>query len=152
MPRGPRTIERFAGGWLRVVSNAVSQTFARQLRASDVTIAEFVLLRILFHTGEALSPGELSRSTGLSKGAVSKLLDRGVRNGLVLRTESKEDRRYQEVRLTRKGKSLVPKLEKLAQNNDDEFLSCLSKSERASLVRLLKKIAVGHRIHEMATD
>jgi len=152
MPQKSWKVEKFIGGWLRVVSNAVSQSFARQLRSSDVTIAEFVLLRILLHSDEALSPGELSRNTGLSKGAVSKLLDRAVRHGLVLRCESSEDRRYQEVRLTRKGSSLVRRLEKLAQSNDDDFFSCLTKTERASLVRILKKVSANHEMPTMPTD
>ena len=86
MPRKRQTVEKFIGGWMRVVSDAASQSFARRLRDSDVTVAEFVLLRILLHSDEALFPGELSRSTGLSKGAVSKLLDRAVRDGVVQRT------------------------------------------------------------------
>lgn len=152
MPQKHQRVEKFTGGWLRVVSNAVSKSFGNRLREHKITIAEFALLRILLHSNEALSPGDLGRSTGLSKGSVSKLLDRAVRNGIVLRTESETDRRYQEVRLTNKGKGLLLELEKVGQRQDDEFFSCLTNSERESLVRILKKISTHREILDMPTD
>jgi len=144
-------IKKFIGGWLRVVSNAVAQSFARELKGSGVTPSEFVILRIMHHSGATLFPSELTRRTGLTRGAVSRLVDRATRKKLIVRTESKQDRRYQELRLTKRASQLIPELEKMGQKTDDLFFSCLTSAERKTLVRLLRKVAHSNDISEMPT-
>ncbi len=144
--------KKFIGGWLRTVSNKVSHSFSMKLETSGVTVAEWVVLRMLYECGPSISPSEIARLTGLTRGAVSKLVDRATGKGFVIRTESKNDRRYQDIKLTAAAKKVVPKLTKLAQQNDDEFFSCLSPSERKTLVRLLKKVAEGSQVPEVPTD
>ena len=144
--------KKFIGGWLRTVSNKVSHSFTRKLERSGVTVAEWVILRMMHECGPIVSPSEVARRTGLTRGAVSKLVERATKKNLVVRAESKTDRRYQEIKLTPKAKRLVPKLTKLAQENDDEFFSCLTLSERKSLIRLLKKVAMENQVPEIPTD
>lgn len=62
------------GCWLRLVSNAVSNSFARRLQAEGVTVAEWVLLRLVL-AGEG-QPSALARQMGMTKGAISKLAER----------------------------------------------------------------------------
>lgn len=143
--------QKYIGGWLGTVSKKVSHSFAQRLDGSGVTLAEWIVLRMIYDCGATVSPSEVSRRTGLSRGAVSKLVDRSIRKGLVTREESKEDRRYQELALTVGAKRLVPKLMHLAQDTDDEFFSCLTKSERKTLERILKKIVVCNEITELPT-
>ena len=144
--------KKFIGGWLRTVSNKVSHSFTRKLERSGVTVAEWVVLRMMHECGPTVSPSEVARRTGLTRGAVSKLVERATKKALVVRAESKTDRRYQEIRLTAKASRLVPKLTKLAEENDDEFFSCLTPGERKTLVRLLKKVAMDHQVPEIPTD
>ena len=144
--------KKFIGGWLRTVSNKVSHSFTRKLERSGVTVAEWVILRMMHECGPIVSPSEVARRTGLTRGAVSKLVERATKKNLVVRAESKTDRRYQEIKLTPKANRLVPKLTNLAQENDDEFFSCLTSSERKTLVRLLKKVAMENQVPEIPTD
>ena len=144
--------KKFIGGWLRTVSNKVSHSFTRKLERSGVTVAEWVVLRMMHESGSTVSPSEVARRTGLTRGAVSKLVDRTIKKGLVTRAESKSDRRYQEIKLTAKANRLVPRLTKLAAEHDDEFFSCLTPSERKTLVRLLKKVASTNQVPEIPTD
>ncbi len=139
-----------AGFWLRLVSNHVSHGFARKLAGSGATVAEWVILREILEAGTT-SPGRLATSTGLTRGAVSKLVDRLVRKGLVNRTESDRDRRFQDVELTAAGRALVPRLAALADRNDQEFFSRLSAREREALVATLKKLVVLHDLKGMPT-
>jgi DNA-binding MarR family transcriptional regulator len=138
------------GFWLRFVSNRVSHSFARKLANTGVTVAEWVILRELFDTGET-SPSRLAASSGLTRGAVSKLVDRLLHKHLVNRAEAGEDRRFQDVTLTAAGRTLVPKLAALADRNDEEFFSHLSIKEREALVATLKKLVVANKLKTIPT-
>lgn len=135
------------GYHLRIVSNAVSHSFARKLAVSEVTVAEWVILREMYSGDDKSSPSVVAELTGLTRGAVSKLIDRLLHKGLVTRTESTGDRRYQEIKLTANAIKLVPKLAKLADENDESFFSILSKSEQKDLMNTLKKLAELHKLN-----
>jgi DNA-binding MarR family transcriptional regulator len=135
------------GYHLRVVSNAVSHSFARKLAASDVTVAEWVILREMYSNEDKISPSVIAEKTGLTRGAVSKLINRLLDKGLVSRTESAADRRYQEIKLTPAAIKLVPKLAKIADENDEIFFSVLTESERKNLLITLGKIAEFHNLN-----
>ncbi|HWB85240.1 MAG TPA: MarR family winged helix-turn-helix transcriptional regulator [Bryobacteraceae bacterium] len=140
------------GFWMRLVSNHVSFAFARKLAASGVTVAEWVVLREMYSGDDTTSPGAVAELTGLTRGAVSKLISRLLAKGLVTRKESTSDRRYQDIKLTPAAITLVPKLAKLADNNDEEFFSVLSKAERKSLTATLRKIASRHQLTQMPVE
>jgi len=132
-------LEAHLGYWLRMVSNSVSQAFARRLVAGGVTVAEWVMLREMFDVAE-LAPSELAERTGLTRGAVSKLVERLVEKKLVRRDAADDDGRSQRVALTGAGRRVVPKLAAQADENDEEFFAALSKAEREVLRALMKKL------------
>jgi DNA-binding MarR family transcriptional regulator len=138
------------GFWLRFVSNHVSQSFARKLVGSGVTVAEWVVLREMFDAS-ATSPSALAAATGLTRGAISKLIDRLVQKDLVSRAEAADDRRFQDVRLTPAGRTMVPKLAALADQNDHEFFSQLPVGERERLVATLKKLVATNKLTQIPT-
>lgn len=129
------------GYWMRVISNNVSFAFANKLEASGVTVAEWVILREMYSHHGITSPSNIAHLTGLTRGAVSKLISRLLEKRLVHRRESSDDRRYQEIELTIEASDLVPELAALADQNDEEFFSCLTQSERTQLKNILQKIA-----------
>jgi len=132
---------------LRVVSNAVSHAFAGKLAASDVTVAEWVILREMYGGEDKTSPSTVAELTGLTRGAVSKLIERLLRKGFVTRTAYAEDRRCQELKLTKSAMELVPKLARIADDNDASFFSVLSLSERDVLMNTLVKLSEFHRLN-----
>jgi DNA-binding MarR family transcriptional regulator len=140
------------GYWMRLVSNNVSHSFARKLEASGVTVAEWVILREMYSGDDTTSPSAVAELTGLTRGAVSKLITRLLEKGLVSRRESSSDRRYQDIELTSKGILLVPKLAALADQNDEEFFSCLNNTERSQLKALLQKLADHFQIRTAPTE
>lgn len=135
------------GYHLRLVSNAVSHSFARKLASSEVTVAEWVILREMYSNDDKTSPSIIAELTGLTRGAVSKLIDRLLHKGLVTRTESSGDRRYQEIKLTAKAIRVVPTLARIADKNDEFFFSMLSQSERKNLMNVLVKLADFHKLN-----
>jgi DNA-binding MarR family transcriptional regulator len=81
---------------------------------------------------------------GMTRGAISKLVERLCAKGHVVRTAGTGDRRYQTVKLAPLGRKLVPILAVLADQNDAEFFGHLSTNELSALTNTLKEI-VGRR-------
>ena len=149
--RGVSELKGHVGFWLRFVSNHVSQAFARKLVASGVTVAEWVILREMFGAG-SIAPSMLAETTGLTRGAVSKLVDRLLHKKLLTREGRDDDRRYQSIALTDAGRKLVPKLAALADENDAEFFSALSARERQALMETLKKLVEANALTKLPTE
>ncbi len=145
------TLEDHAGYWLRYVSNHVSHAFARKVEAQSVTVAEWVLLREMLDAGTA-KPSQLADAVGLTRGAVSKLVERLSRKKLAVRSSPEGDQRYQTVELTAAGKRLVPVLAQLADENDREIFGHLKSVERTKLVHLLQDIVRRHGWKDLPVD
>lgn len=141
MPARPRVsaLDVHLGYWLRFVSNQVSHAFSRKLAAHDVTVAEWVILRVLYDSA-SLAPSSLAEKIGMTRGAISKLSDRLEAKSLVTRTASEDDRRYQALALTNEGRRLVPRLSALADRNDAEFFGHLAPAERDGIDAAMREI------------
>jgi DNA-binding MarR family transcriptional regulator len=124
---------------MRMVSNAVSQEFARKVAEEGVTVAEWVFMRALFDE-EGMAPTALSDKMGMTRGAISKLADRLTAKRLVVRAESETDKRGQSLSLTPEGREKVPILARLADQNDAEYFGVLTGEERDALDRILKDL------------
>ena len=150
-PPPPSSLQTHVGFWLRFVSNHVSQSFARKLLASGVTVAEWVILREMFDT-PATSPSTLAESTGLTRGAISKLIERLVQKHLVTREEGPTDRRTQTIALSPAGRRIVPQLAAIADQNDAHFFASLSSKQREELVATLKKLVHANDLNKIPTE
>ncbi|HEU0124328.1 MAG TPA: MarR family winged helix-turn-helix transcriptional regulator [Bryobacteraceae bacterium] len=144
-------LESHTGFWLRFVSNHVSQAFAAKVRATGVTVAEWVMLRELYGV-ESSTPGVLAERTGLTRGAVSKLVERLVEKRLVSRRGREEDRRYQDLALTAAGRRITPRLAAMADANDAEFFAALTAEESAGLLAVLKKLVRVNGMHQIPVE
>lgn len=147
----PSELEAHLGYWLRLVSNHVSQSFARALHERHVSVAEWVALRQLYDR-PGLAPGELAQLLGMTPGAVSKILDKLEDKGLVARTSRPHDQRSQALALTSAGHDLLPTLAALADHNDLHAFAPLDTEEQAQLRALLHKLASAHRLHQVPID
>ena len=147
----PSDLASHLGYWLRQVSNHVSHCFARKLAAKDVTVAEWVLMRSLYTKDEA-APSAIADDMGMTRGAISKLAQRLIAKGLLIRTADLEDGRAQTLALTPAARRLVPELAALADQNDAEFFDHLSFEERSLLERLLKEIVARRGLTTMPID
>jgi DNA-binding MarR family transcriptional regulator len=144
-------LQAHLGYWLRIVSNAVSQSFARDVEREGVTVAEWVFLRILYEAAP-IAPSSLAERMGMTKGAISKLADRLVEKDLVARQPNPGGPRGQILVLEPSARAVVPRLAELADQNDAAFFGGLDPSERDQLHALLRKIASAHRLTKVPTD
>lgn len=144
-------LEDHIGYWLRFVSNHVSQSFARKLEAMGITVSEWVAMRCLYDVDQS-SQNELGQAMGMTKAPVSRIVDRLVAKKLARRAEHAHDARARMVRLTAAGRALIPKLAALADENDRTFFDCLSDSERAAIVRTMRKLVAHHGLTHLPIE
>lgn len=132
-------LDAHTGYLLRVVSNAVSQDFSRKITRAGVTVAEWVVLRSLYDI-DALSPSALAAKMGMTKGAISKLTDRLLDKGLVVRHADHCDRRTYTLSLSPAGLRKMPILAALADKNEAEYFALLEHEDHEALNRILKTL------------
>jgi len=147
----PAALESHIGYWLRFVSNSVSGAFAAKLAAQGVSVAEWVAMRLI-HGRSDMSATAIAGEMGMTRGAISKILDRLETRGLVERKALPGDGRGQMLKLTVKGARLLPLLAALADRNDAEFFEDIPKSDRAALMRILRDIAARRHLKTIPVD
>ncbi len=102
--------------------------------------SDFAVLEALLHKGP-LPINEIGKKVLLTSGSITVAVDRLESKGLVERRASGTDRRARIVHLTKDGKGLITRIY-AAHATDMERLAAasLSRAERETLIRLLKKI------------
>lgn len=133
----PRNLEDHLGYWLRCLSNFVSQSFAEKLEKRSVTVAQWVVLRTLYDK-EDMTLNEIAQKVGVDKSAMSRMIERLLDHGLVMREGAESDKRFLRISLTKEARELIPELASLADDNDEEFFKALSDKEREGLLNLIK--------------
>jgi DNA-binding MarR family transcriptional regulator len=147
----PSGLEDHLGYWLRVVSNRVSHAFKVKVEQRGVTVAEWVVLRALYER-DGVKPSELASKLGLTRGAISKLVERLAAKGLASVHSDAHDGRAQRIALSDAGRQLVPALSALADENDAEAFGHLDHEQRASLRALLGSIVAHLHIQGAPVD
>ncbi|HET9959946.1 MAG TPA: MarR family transcriptional regulator [Polyangiaceae bacterium] len=145
------SLETHLGYWLRFVSNHVSHAFGVKLSKREVTVAEWVLMRELYEH-ESVAPSKLAESLHMTRGAISKIVDRLAEKTLVARRQGEGDRRFQELELTQAGRELVPVLAALADENDAEFFGHLGQRDRDFVQELLKEVVRRRQLSKIPVD
>ena len=144
-------VEAHLGYWLRFVSNHVAHAFQMKMEAHGVTVSEWVVLREIYASGPT-SAIALAARTGISKGAVSKLLARIEAKALLERETLDEDRRNQVVALSVAGQALVPELAQVADQNDAEFFGHLPVQVRTAIVDVMRNVVAVHGLKSVAVE
>lgn len=150
--RSVSRLEDHVGYWLRFVSNHVSASFARRLEKLDISVSEWVALRKLYDAPIWTSPSALAEALGMTRGAVSRLVERLVQKDLVERQASRGDGRAQQIRLSSVGQKLLPRLAAIADANDDAFFGDLPENTRAALIALMRQIAEDSELTKIPVD
>lgn len=143
-------LEDHLGYWLRYVSNQVSLSFRQRLEEEEMTVGEWVALRLLYENEDF--PASLAEKIGVTRGAMTKIIDRLFEKGLINRAELQEDRRFQKIAITKSGRALVPKLAHIADENEAFYFSHLSDEDKKSLAHLLKQTVEFHNLKNKPLD
>ena len=116
-------------------------------RNHGLDTGEFDVLATLRRAGEpyALRPTELYRSLMISSGGLTARLDRLEGAGLIRRRAADDDARSVIVDLTPAGRKKIEAAFRADMEIENRMVSGLSESERAELVRLLRKLTQAMR-------
>lgn len=144
-------LEQHLGYLLRRVSNRVSSAFARALQEKQISVAEWVVLAQI-QAAPSIRPADLSSAIGMTRGAVSKIVEKLEAKDWIVRTAVPEDGRSQTLSLTRHGRRILPQLLRMADRNDELFFDCLKPGEKQTLRGILNKLAEVHQIREMPVE
>lgn len=127
---------------LMMAHRAVSAHAKASFAAMALGRSDFLILEMLLHKGPQLV-NDIGRRIELTSGSMTTAIDRLEERGLVERVADLQDRRARRVTLTRKGKALITKAFRDHKQRIDRSADALSKSERATLISLLKKLGRG---------
>ncbi|MFL6210791.1 MAG: MarR family winged helix-turn-helix transcriptional regulator [Pyrinomonadaceae bacterium] len=120
-------------------AQAVEAYAERSIEHLEMCGSDFAVLEALLHKG-ALPVNEIGRKVLLTSGSITVAVDRLASKGLVERRASADDRRARIVHLTREGRKLITRAYAEHAADMERLAAALSMSERATLIRLLKKI------------
>jgi len=106
---------------------------------SEVCLTDFAVMEMLLHKGPQ-PVNEIGRRVELTSGAITTAVDRLESRNLVTREAHPSDRRARIVRLTATGEEQAAKIFAGHKAAMDLAASALSKTERATLIELLKTL------------
>ena len=120
--------QRSIGGLLGRVKMEIGAALDAELAPLDITAAQYVILKSIA-AGEADSASGLCKDMSYDPGAMTRMLDRLERRGLVRRVAHPNDRRASNLELTAEGKAVYPKLQASGMKVLNGFLRGFTQNE-----------------------
>ncbi|MFI4896773.1 MAG: MarR family winged helix-turn-helix transcriptional regulator [Phycisphaerales bacterium JB059] len=126
---------------------AIGDEMAAQLKASldryGITEGRLRVLVTLLDPDGAASHTELARSSGVTKGTITGLVDSLERDGFVRRSASVEDRRVCRIEITDEGERLLKRILPGHIQRLKDLIGVISKEDQKRLLKLLQKYRAG---------
>jgi DNA-binding MarR family transcriptional regulator len=130
---------RGIGGLLGRVKMAIGAAVDAELAPLEITAAQYVILMSIA-LGEADSASSLCKGISYDPGAMTRMLDRLERRGLVRRVAHPNDRRASHLELTAEGRAVYPKLRASVMKVLNRFLRGFTPKEAQQLESLLQRM------------
>src|SRR5437588_12346338 len=112
---------------------------ARSIKRTELGDSDFRVLEALLHN-VPVPVNTIGPKVWLTPGSISVAVDRLVKKGFVSRKDHPDDRRVRQVELTSKGRALITRGFGEHATAMEDVAGVLSKNERLTLLRLLKKL------------
>lgn len=118
-----------------------TELFGREItQATGITPVQFRVLQIIAETGQATAKA-IAQRMRVSQATVTSLVDKLVREGMVLREKSTQDRRQTHIHITPKGKTTLADAPDPLQQRFVRKFEALEDWEQAMLVANLERVA-----------
>jgi DNA-binding MarR family transcriptional regulator len=127
------------GRYIGRVKIKMTEALDQELEQYDITAAQYVVL-VSLATGTADSAATLCRCISYDPGAMTRMLDRLERRGLIRRVPNPNDRRAINLELTDEGKAIYPKLKHASMTIGNKFLTGFSQDEVKQLEGFLQRM------------
>ncbi len=132
-------LDQQIGYLLRLASQRHANIFLGNA-PKGLTPMQFSALIRIAEVGEC-SQNHLGRMTSMDVATIKGVVDRLKKKGMMVTEPDAHDKRRTIIKLTKSAKALVDELFVVGCRISEETLRPLSKSEQATLLRLLKKIS-----------
>jgi MarR family transcriptional regulator, multiple antibiotic resistance protein MarR len=126
------------GGLLSRVKMRMFEELDHELERFDITAAQYVIL-VGLASGVDSTSG-LCKGVSYDPGAMTRMIDRLEKKGLVRRVRSPEDRRVVKLELSDEGKMVYPKLIATASEVANRRLEGFTKAEVSELEGYLQRM------------
>lgn len=123
--------------WIETSTHRSIHAFIRHNRESALSLSQVNTLFLLYHHGPS-SVNDLADYLGITKAAVSQLLDHLVNIGLILRSTNPDDRRVKRMALTENGIETVEKSMHARHAWVEDLARSLTPAEKSQLLPALK--------------
>ena len=147
MQSSPVTETRLGEQLFALLRRLMLNPEADHLRAVDeleLTVTQVRAIHMLACSDpEPLSGGRIAERLGISPAATSRALDGLVNKGILVRTESAEDRRVRLFAITPDGRAAAERLAALKRAQLERFVADLEPGQREALSAALDEIATG---------
>lgn len=120
-------------------SDQFQNRFGRLLREYDLTPSQYNILRILRGEGKPLPALEVAGRMIQVVPAITGLIDRLEKSGMVRRDRCKEDRRVVYIEITEKALRTLAKMDEPLGDLHRDLLGHLTRNELKELIRTLEK-------------
>ena len=127
------------GYWVTLLAKSIDYDLEERLKVHGVTRATWALLSAIFHHKKT-TPVALASFIGIDGAAITRHLDRIEKQGLILRERSVADRRSVNLKLTRKGLDLLPKLVAESKATNQKFQAGFTSTEIKGIQRAIRKL------------
>ncbi|MCG1042283.1 MarR family transcriptional regulator [Mycetohabitans sp. B8] len=125
----------------RVRSNIWNMVSQQTMAELGITSTQASILFML-GSGRCLAAAELAREYGIDASAVTRLIDRLEKRGLLCRVRSEEDRRVVRLRLTDEGTALAARMPAIYNRVLDKLLTGFTPDEVGFLKSMLRRILI----------
>ena len=131
--------QRSIGALLGRVKAEMGAAFDAELAPLDITAAQYLILMSIAQ-GAVSCASDVCKGISYDPGAMTRMLDRLERRGLVRRVPDPDDRRTFHLELTEEGKAVEPKLRAAGMKVLNRFLEGFSAREAQQFERFLLRV------------
>ena len=122
------------------ITNALVHNFRRDLGPTKIPIQEWRVLSSLKSRGGQSTISELSTCTIIKQPVISRIITEMQENGLVQKSQNKDDQRITEVKLSNKGNKLFESILPVAIQHREHALANINRKDIVQLRNTLKQI------------
>ncbi len=133
--------ENSIGPWIGSTIKVIDYYIHEEIKAEklDLTKEQIIILKNLFFN-DGINQNELACLTLRNKSSLTRLLVKMEKKNYIIRKQSKEDKRINNVFITPLGKEMFVQTRPMIKKTMDIMEKDISKKEKQIMISLLKKI------------
>ncbi|WP_026688522.1 MarR family winged helix-turn-helix transcriptional regulator [Alteribacter aurantiacus] len=134
-----RKFDQLVGHHVNLVSHFLKNRYNERLSELGLTMSQAKVLFILFDQGER-TQSELQKMLYVKGSTMNGIVDSMLKQELIIKKDSTEDRRTKVIELTEKGRVNEQKIWRIINELEEDLTSEMSDEEQKLLISWLKKL------------